>query len=82
MRTFNNWVILAGFVVVVAGCESKSESKSYEFELNGCNTGKQTFESTEDYCAGLQDYNRNRGCAYELREQAFKQSCAGEFTEN
>lgn len=57
-----------------------SESYSYQFNENGCDTDKQSFSSVADYCLGLQNENVNHGCALDLREDAFqRQQCPGEF---
>ena len=62
--------------------ESKTESLTYEYELNGCKTGSHTFSSKAEFCKGLQDQKLNKGCALSLREQTFKSDrCDGEFEE-
>lgn len=68
--------------VVVFGltaCDVKKEEKSYSYDytLNGCNTGKQEFSSQEDMCRGLRDDARNNYCASSIRADAYQQSCAG-----
>lgn len=52
----------------------------YEFTINGCGTGKQTFNSSENLCIGLQNNTLNNNCALSLRESYFKSNCSGEFT--
>jgi hypothetical protein len=67
--------------VLAMGCgasvESSSEELTYSFKVNGCDTGEQKFRSKEDYCQGLRDEARNRGCARQLREDAFRARCQG-----
>jgi len=56
---------------------------SYEFEQNGCKTGRHKFEALGDLCEGLKDETLNRGCARMLRERAFESySCPGEFSDS
>ena len=64
----------------------ESKSLSYEYEANGCNTGKHTLSSHEELCAALKNDAINdseklgRGCAKSLRRQAFQEhGCTGEF---
>lgn len=57
-----------------------SESYSYQFSENGCDTSKQSFSSMAAYCNGLADSSLNHGCALELRRQAFaEKQCPGSF---
>lgn len=63
----------------------KSEAASYEYDLNdnGCATGKQSFGSLGDYCKGLQEQERNKGCALDSRKRLYESSCKsfGSFKE-
>lgn len=70
-------------IALMSGCEAKSESLSYQYSVNGCDTGKHDFSSNDEYCAGLKDYKGNNyGCAYSLRKDAYERaSCAGTFEE-
>ncbi|MGZ3775222.1 MAG: hypothetical protein ACXVCY_15235 [Pseudobdellovibrionaceae bacterium] len=62
--------------------EATAETFSYWFIQNGCSTEKQTFDSKEALCKGLQDEDLNKNCAFELRKQKFnKVGCNGEFIE-
>jgi hypothetical protein len=57
-------------------------SLSYWEIQDGCSTQKQTFESKEALCKGLQDRALNKNCALELRMKRFTQAgCIGAFTE-
>ncbi|NCN27024.1 hypothetical protein GW915_05560 [bacterium] len=57
-----------------------SESWSYHFIYNGCDTDKHTFASKQAMCDGLKDDSLNNYCAYSLRKEYFQQkSCAGSF---
>lgn len=60
---------------------SNSESYTYEFEYNGCNTGKHKFNSKEALCDGLKSQSLNDYCALPLREEAFNnKGCSGTFS--
>jgi len=62
--------------------ETKLESFSYWLIRNGCSTEKQTFDSKEALCKGLQDRDLNKNCALDLRQGEFKKvGCTGEFAE-
>lgn len=52
-------------------------SLSYNFDENGCRTGKHAFDSRQAYCAALSNDGLNRGCANTLRYQTFRQNCRG-----
>lgn len=76
---------LTSFSIVACGDDGadvsiKSEKYSYDFTLNGCKTEKQTFESLEAMCKGLQSHSLNHGCAEGMREDYFKKNCSGTFT--
>ena len=55
--------------------ENKSESFAYSYSVNGCETGKQSFNSLNDYCKGLADDALNNFCASNLRCQTFTNRC-------
>lgn len=59
--------------------EETSESYSYSYEVNRCQTGRQEFSSKDAYCAGLQNETLNKGCALTLRKKAFSEMCSGTF---
>ncbi len=81
------WILFSVVFAVQASCgsieagsgsiehEDKSESYSYEYEVNGCKTGKHNFSSKKDYCAALLNEELNKGCAFRLRTQKHKQEC-------
>jgi hypothetical protein len=78
--------VLATSLLFLAACGSDndihagSESLSYSFDLNGCKTGQQTFDSKDAMCAGLKDDARNNGCAYSMRKDEFeRRGCSGLF---
>lgn len=81
-------IALAITIFVVSGCgisiDSKTESSTltYEFESNGCKTGKHSFSSRTAYCEGLKSYSLNNGCAYGLRKAEYERNCTGFFVEN
>lgn len=58
--------------------QSKTESLSYSYEVNGCKTEKQQFDSVEKLCLGLQDEQLNHSCAQEYRREMFKKMCPGQ----
>lgn len=80
-----NWKFASSFffaaavLAVAAGCniQNNSEEFSYEFDVNGCSTGKHTFNSRDAYCKALADEALNNGCAYSLRKQTFEANCPG-----
>ncbi len=67
--------------LAMAACQGSKEDKqetavrSYNYEVNGCSTDRQDFNSLETYCVGLRDEVRNKGCARSLREEAFQRDC-------
>lgn len=77
------FILLGAALGCQPGGGSRAVSDSYEYEVNGCNTGKHSFsgstsdEVTRQLCAALQDDERNKGCALELRIEAFRQKCVG-----
>lgn len=85
MRLFfgvSSVVAVLVFAALCASCgkdgETVSSSLSYEFESNGCNTGKHTFSSESELCTALQNDRLNRGCAAGLRAQHFRErKCPG-----
>lgn len=64
--------------LAVVGCSS--EDLSYQYNVNGCDTGKQTFDSKEALCEGLRSSSRNKTCALEERIDRFNKECGGNFT--
>ncbi len=72
---------ITAVVLGVVGCadnQQKSESRTYDLELNGCKTGKHEFGSLADMCKGLKDSKLNNGCALSMRREFFNSSgCEG-----
>lgn len=78
---------LVGVIAVVAisatGCGNNVEIKKsgdgqtteYKFELTGCSTGTQKFNSKKEMCAGLVNDELNSGCALEMRYEYFQSHC-------
>ena len=70
----------AGGKIVYTWGESEysthSQTYTYQYSVNGCDTGKHTFHSTKEYCEGLANDRLNNGCAVEFRCQAFNKNCA------
>lgn len=79
MKTLVKALMILGSLWMLAACsaESKDESFSYQFNHNGCDTGKQSFSSKDAYCDGLRDEARNKSCAYTLRYDTFTANCPG-----
>jgi hypothetical protein len=64
------------FITSVSCSKSKkSEDLSYDFEYNGCKTGKHSFASKAAMCDALQDDFLNKGCAYDMRKDFYEQKC-------
>ena len=62
--------------------QANKASYSYEYKVNGCETGQRTFDSKDAYCSALLDENQR--CAfetYELRQNAYKRECTGSAAE-
>jgi hypothetical protein len=75
------WIAVA-MLGLAAGCGAKEDSLKYDFTENGCGTGEHEFDSQENYCSGLKSRSLNKGCAYSLREEAFKSNgCPGPWKE-
>jgi HEAT repeat protein len=61
----------------------KEFREKYQFELNGCTTGKQEFTSdsygdvARQLCEALQNEELNRRCAQPLRKNFFDKKCSG-----
>lgn len=78
-------LLLLSLSFLLTNCSSESNSShysdSYQYEENGCDTGKMVFEGSSPeevnkmLCEALQDDELNRGCAYEMRLARFKKSC-------
>jgi hypothetical protein len=56
-------------------------SFSYQFNENGCNTGKKEFEKKWEYCIALTDIEFNSGCARGFRKATYKRECGDDFEE-
>ena len=71
MNILSLQVVLFLAAAAVSGCGSTSDvDLTYQYEVNGCDTGKHEFDSLAEYCEGLADDDLNNGCAADLREQA------------
>lgn len=55
------------------------QNLSYQFKVNDCDTGKQTFSAEGEYCLALQNETRNHYCAQEERAKLFESRCQGSF---
>ncbi len=60
-----------------------SVAEDYQFEVNGCDTGKQRVQADSDeelkkkVCEALQNESLNQSCAPEARKARFEQRCEG-----
>lgn len=81
------FLLVVSMLVVMSqliGCGSSSNYKdSYQFALNGCDTGTHEFtgDNADDVkkqvCNALKDATLNKGCAEDQRHQAFQSKCSG-----
>ena len=90
-------VIFAMTTAALAGCSLKVNDKevgrigdggnrakdSYEYSVNGCETGRHEFNGTPEevrrsICSALQNEGLNKGCAREFRVKAFEEKCPGQ----
>jgi hypothetical protein len=67
-----SWLVL----VLAASACGDSKKFTYDYNVNGCKTGEQTFDSKEAYCAGLKNDALNNGCAASMRQQTFQADCS------
>lgn len=73
-KTILSFVALLLTTFSLSAC-GKHEDLKYSFSENGCETGEQTADSTEEYCQKLADHDLNHGCATYMRKNQFTQSC-------
>lgn len=80
MSKINSVILGLSLLCMSVGCTSdttKTESLSYQFNVNGCDTEKHTLANLEAYCNALKDSALNNGCAADLRYSAFQNKCSG-----
>lgn len=53
-----------------------SNSFSYQFVDNGCDTGNHSYPELAAMCSALQDDALNNHCASEMRQDKYRESCA------
>lgn len=58
-----------------SGSGGNSYSGSYQYKVNGCDTGVQTFSSLEERCQKLADDALNHYCARSSRLYAYQRAC-------
>lgn len=77
--TFASVQALAGGKIIytwgASNSSTSSQTYTYQYNVNGCDTGKHTFHSTKEYCEGLADDELNNGCATQFRCEAFDKRC-------
>jgi len=59
----------------LANLSQKNENYSYQFNVNGCDTGYRSFASRESMCESLKDNTGNYNCAYNERYVKFQNDC-------
>ena len=60
--------------------DAVTEMYSYEFNIDGCHTGKQAASTFAEICTQLKDDSINKNCAPEEREDLYVTAeCEGSF---
>ena len=76
-------ILLITIMLIILDSCTKNENKSttelpnyfYRYTLNGCDTGKQTFETLLSYCSGLVNEDLNNNCARGFRLERWEKEC-------
>lgn len=55
--------------------ETKNEEYTYKYSINGCSTGRHTFDSKKKYCKALLNHKKNNFCAAETRRRTYERRC-------
>lgn len=84
-----NLLSMLAIAIAFSGCqisnrkdaEDDSDKYSYDLDINGCATGKQSFSSKSSYCKGLADEALNKGCAKSERQEMYSREC-GQWPED
>ena len=76
MRVILTLLVASAFVA----CSVEREEKNYKYQYNynGCDTGKQEFSSKGAYCSAPLNDRLNNGCARETRQEVYRQECSAE----
>ncbi|WP_413290938.1 hypothetical protein [Bdellovibrio sp. HCB337] len=69
------FVTSLALVACSGGNRQESKKLSYQFNENGCDTGKKEFTSKQAYCAALEDNSANNFCAESMRKTTFEREC-------
>jgi hypothetical protein len=67
---------LVATVLMASGCGVDEEKFTYQYNVNGCDTGEHSFESKDAYCSALKDDALNKGCAARMRQSRFQSECS------
>ena len=73
--------LLTTLTLIHCGSE-KSESFSYDYEVNGCKTGKHSFDSKEALFRTLKSNSQFNYCAYQFRKIRYENECQGNLLRN
>lgn len=66
--------------LVEAGSNNETQKLSYQINVNGCDTGKHTFSSEAEYCAGLRNDELNNFCATSVRRERYNANNCADLT--
>ena len=76
--------ILILFLLITTACNQlmdyadENGAYSYNFNVNGCNTGEQNFSTREAMCNALTNDSLNNNCAENERYTKFLSDCPGQ----
>ncbi len=74
---------LAASCVTACNVDLKSEDKSsnfaYDFDQNGCKTGRHEFGTMAEYCNALKNDPLNNYCAYSFRKADYEANCGTDW---
>lgn len=84
MRFFKMITICMGSTIALVSCQSnqnedvRDTSLTYQYTINGCDTGKKTFSDLSTYCATLINNEQNNYCAENERLLAYREKCSSD----
>jgi len=69
--------------LMAVGCNpylgEQTQSYTYEYDVQGCYTGKHTFHNVNALCSALKNEAFNHGCAFKERSKRYATQCGGEL---
>lgn len=74
-------ITILSFCLLCLGCSDlvnatkNSQTYSYQFKVNGCDTGYRSYASRDEMCEALRDNAGNYNCAYNERYAKFLNDC-------